>query len=364
MTVFPRLPGVAAAVALGIVGLVAAEALGGLGPGGSRSPVSPVMVAILLGILVRNTVGVTPALRPGLRFAAARILRLGIVLLGIRLSVVEIARLGLVSLPVVVACIGAGLLFSALLARACSVPRRLGLLIGVGTSICGVSAIAATGPLIRAEEAETSYAVAVITLFGVLAMIVYPLVCPLLFDDPASVGLFLGTAVHDTSQVNGSALIYAEAQAAPRALDVAVVTKLLRNLFMVAVIPFIGFRFHRAGGDGSRVRIRELLPAFVAGFVAAALVRSIGDATLSGGSAFGVWDEASWRALCGAIQRVSGWCLVVALAAVGLGTDFRAMRSLRATPFLVGFGAAAAVGLVSFLTVTALGPWIRAWAAP
>lgn len=358
-----RLPGLALAIALGaLAGVVSDRAGRGL-LGLEKSPISPVMVGILVGMALRNLAPLPVGLRPGLRFCVTKVLRLGIILLGIRLSVFDVMRLGALSLPVVIACILSGVLFTMLLARLFALPSRLGTLIGVGTSICGVSAIAATGPVIRAEDEEVAYAIAVITVFGMLAMIVYPFVCPMLFaGDPTSIGLFLGTAVHDTSQVNGAGIIYADAHAAPRALDVAVVTKLVRNLFMIAVIPLMALRQHRmeARGDASgrtRIRLARLFPAFVIGFVLMAALRSAGDATLAHGAAFGLWTDAAWRQLCGMIQTGSGWCLVVALSAVGLSTDFRAMRSLSLKPFFLGFGAAIAVGVVSFAVVSLLRVW-------
>jgi len=355
------LPGLLFAVALGALATAVADGAGRALLGLEKSPISPVMVGILAGMALRNLLPLPRALSSGIRFSGTRVLRLGIILLGIRLSVFDVARLGALSLPVVIVCIGAGVAFTMLLARLFSLPSRLGTLIGVGTSICGVSAIAATGPVIRARDEEVAYAVAVITVFGMLAMIAYPFVAPLLFGgDATSVGLFLGTAVHDTSQVNAAGIIYADAHAAPRALDVAVVTKLVRNLFMIAVIPLMALRAHRSepvAADGAprrRVPLARLFPLFVVGFVLVAVLRSVGDATLAGGSAFGLADAAGWHRFCGAVQIASGWCLVTALSAVGLGTDFRALRSLRLRPFLLGLAAAVAVGVVSFAVVTLL----------
>lgn len=355
------LPGLALAVALGGFGVVASDVVGKGILGLANSPISPVMIGIVVGMALRNLVLLPDRTGAGLRFAGTKVLRLGIILLGIRLSILDVARLGALSLPVVVVCILAGLVFSSFLAKVFSLPPRLGLLIGVGTSICGISAIAATGPVIEADEQEVAYAIAVITVFGLLAMIVYPFVCPALFEGNAtSTGLFLGTAVHDTSQVNGAGIIYADAYNAPLALDVAVVTKLVRNLCMIAIIPLMAFRHHRsrsgevAGGTG-RVRLARLFPAFVIGFVLLAAFRSAGDAGVAGGgAAFGLWGSEAWSHLCELVQTASGWCLVVALSAVGLSTDFRALRSLSLKPFLVGLGAALAVGAVSFVAVSLL----------
>lgn len=355
VTAVVLLPGVMLSAAIAVFAFPAARFLGTRLLGLEHSPISPVLVGVVVGVALRNLAPLPDAVRPGVKFAAARILRLGIILLGVRLSLADVGRFGALGLPVVIACVTAGLLITGLLARAFSLPPRLGTLIGVGTSICGVSAIAATGPVIRAEDDEIAYATIVITVFGMVAMLAYPFLAHGLFGgNETAAGLFLGTAIHDTSQVNGGGILYADAFASPRALDVAVVTKLLRNLFMIVVIPGMALR-HRESTAGARgVALARLFPLFVLGFLAMALVRTIGDVQLGKGLAFGVWDAAAWKALCGNAQTASGACLVVALSAVGLGTDLSSLRRLKAMPFLLGLGAAVAVGGVSFAVVSLL----------
>lgn len=326
-----------------------------------RSPISAVMVAILVGLTLGNVIALPDLLEPGFVFAVKKVLRVGIILLGIRLSLVDVFRLGGLGIPVVVVCIPAALVFTSLLNERLKLPRRLGTLIAVGTSICGVSAIVATGPAIDAEEEEISYAVAVITVFGIVATLVYPYLANVIFaGDPVKVGFFLGTAVHDTSQVTGAALVFAETFLLPRALDVATVTKLVRNVFMVAVIPLMAFYYNRESvrrGEISerQVRLAELLPLFVIGFLLFAVVRSIGDAGVSAaGSAFGLLSESAWFEFYTFVQRWAVNFLVVALAAVGLNTSFAVLKGLGIKPFAVGLGAALVVGLVSFTAITAV----------
>jgi uncharacterized integral membrane protein (TIGR00698 family) len=269
---------------------------------------------------------------------------------------VDVARLGTASIPIVVACIATGVTLSIALGRWMKLPPRLGTLIGVGTSICGVSAIAATGPAIDAKDEEVAYAIAVITVFGLLAMLGYPFLCAWSGADPSAIGLFLGTAVHDTSQVNGAALIYAQMRNAPRVVDVAIVTKLVRNLFMIAVIPLMTFLHHRRAaaesGGTRRVPLARLFPQFVIGFVAMAAFRSAGDALLSRGAAW-PWSYDGWHALHKSLESASGALMLLALGAVGLGTDFRSMRRMTLRPLFVGLASALAVGAVSLLVIRA-----------
>lgn len=142
--------------------------------GFDKTPVSPVMLAILLGLIISALVPMPKSLKPGLSFAVKKILRLGIILLGIRLTIFDVFRLGVYGIPIVLICIIAALFITTRITKWLELPARLGALIAVGTSICGVSAIVATSPAIDAEEEETAYAIAVITIFGLLATLIYP----------------------------------------------------------------------------------------------------------------------------------------------------------------------------------------------
>jgi uncharacterized integral membrane protein (TIGR00698 family) len=359
------LPGLLVAALLAWVSIRLSQFVGVSVMGFEKSPVSAVMMAILLGLLIGNTVALPKILTPGLAFAVKKVLRLGIILLGIRLSIFSVLKLGVLGVPIVLVCIVGALVITTLLNRWLGLPERLGALVAVGTSICGVSAIVATGPAIDAEDEEIAYAVAIITIFGIFATLVYPYVAHIIFaGDPVKVGLFLGTAIHDTSQVTGAALVYADVFSLPRALDVATVTKLVRNVFMAAVIPFMAFNYARRTarqGESARqeTNVRKLFPLFIVGFLAFALLRSIGDAGINaGGSAFGIWDSSTWESIYSAIKDWAIICLVVALAAVGLSTRFGMLKSLGIKPFIVGLGAALTVGVVSFIAISLLGTFV------
>lgn len=356
------LPGLLVAALLAALSIWLSEFFGVTLLGFDKTPISAVMLAILLGLIIGALVPVPQALKPGFNLAVKKVLRLGIIMLGIRLTVFDIFKLGVFGVPIVVFCILGALFFTTRINKWVNLPERLGTLIAVGTSICGVSAIVATGPAIDAEEEEVAYAVAVITVFGLLATLVYPYVANVIFAGEAlKVGLFLGTSVHDTSQVVASAKVYADVFGAPLALDVATVTKLVRNVFMVAVIPLMALYCARKTAvqresPDKRISVLKLLPLFIVGFLAMAAIRSIGDAGVNaGGNAFGLWDAAAWTGIVGFINTWAGNLLVVALAGVGLNTDFRAFRGLGIKPFIVGLGAALVVGVVSFLAITLMG---------
>ncbi len=342
-------PGLALAFALALLGRELSRWLGIQLMGLEKSPVSPILIAIATGLLIRNTLGLPTIYEVGLQLCLKRLLRIGVALLGIRLSLGAVGAIGLIALPIVTGCIVVALLLVSWINRVLGLPRRLGTLVAVGTAICGNTAIVATGPVIDASEDEMSYAVGTITAFGLLALITYPFVSHTVFGGDATLaGFFLGTAIHDTAQVAGAGLLYGQQYGAPEALDTATVTKLVRNLSMVAVIPALALAYHRSSGETSgaqRPALSQALPLFVFGFVGLALLRTVGDWT---DTPFGgAIAESTWASILDGASTLSTWCLAVAMASVGLGTNFRRLSRLGLRPLGVGLAAAAAVGVVS-----------------
>jgi uncharacterized integral membrane protein (TIGR00698 family) len=345
------IPGLLLAFALAIAGNLLADTLSaalGLGQGA----VSGIMVAILLGLAVGNAVRLPDVFKEGISFAVKRVLRLGIVLLGLRLSIAEVGSIGLKALPIILVTIPAAILIVGYLGRRIHLPDRLGTLIAVGTSICGNTAIVAVSPTIGAKEEETSYAVACITVFGLFAMLVYPFVAHWLFGgDPLAAGLFIGSAVHDTSQVAGAGMVYQQYYQAPEALDVATVTKLERNLSMLVVIPFLAIMYHRRSAEGAAPPPWwTMVPLFVVGFAAMSLLRTVGD--LGGDRALGVLDAEQWHALIKVGKEGASYCLAIAMAGVGLGTSIKGLRAIGLKPLALGLVSALIVGLISAALIT------------
>jgi uncharacterized integral membrane protein (TIGR00698 family) len=363
-------PGVVAALLVMLVGFWLADQIGQaiLAAQGLRgsSPVSGVPVAIVLGLLLRNTLPLPASLNPGLKFATTTILRAGIVLVGIRLSLFDVLKLGIAGLPVVLAAIATGLFFVTWFNKKLGLPPRLGTLIAAGTSICGVTAIVSTAPAIEADEREVAYAVANVVAFGLFGMLFYPYLAHAVLGSSETIGLFLGTAVHDTSQVVGAALTYKQVYGDDVVLRVATVTKLTRNIFLAAVIPFLSWQHLRSqsvtGAAKKKMSWKALVPGFVIGFLTMAVVRSIGDATLgSGGAAFGIWSAASWASITKQLGDfwASQILLGTAMAAVGLNTNFAVFKGVGLKPFAVGMAGALAVGSVGMLMAVIFGRFVH-----
>ena len=357
-------PGLLLAFVLALLGRWISSWLGEGAMGLEKSPVSPILIAIVGGLLVRNTVGLPTIYESGLQLCLKKILRIGVALLGIRLSLSDVGGIGLAALPVIVVCIVSALLIVSWVSRVLSLPGRLGVLVAVGTAICGNTAIVATGPVIKATEDEVAYAVGTITVFGLIALVVHPFIAHAIFgSDGFQAGLFLGTAIHDTAQVAGAGLLYGQQFSAPEVLDTATVTKLVRNIFMIVVIPLMALVYRGAESgqaETKKIRIRELIPVFVLGFIAMACLRSLGDL---GDSPFGgMLSPAAWEASIETASSLSAWCLTVAMASVGLGTQLSRLRGLGYKPLAAGLVAAVVVGVLSSGLILAMGAQLEALA--
>lgn len=362
------IPGLVLCFIVMMAGIIGADWIGiglqaaGILPEGGANPISGIFVAIVLGILIRNLIGLPDAFAKGISFALKYALRAGIILLGLRLSMTEALKLGAWGLPLIVACISVGLFVTLFFTAKMNQSKRLGTLIATGTGICGVTAIMATAPVIKAKENEISYAVANITIFGLLGMLFYPYLANAFFaDEPIKAGLFLGTAIHDTAQVTGAALIYDQLYNSSTVVDVATITKLTRNVFIIAVIPFVSFLFYRNNKENGQAaqlpKWYKLFPLFILGFLFLSLLRTIGDSTMaSSGSAFGIWDPGTWESFYSFWSSFgSTYMLGLAMAAVGLGTNLKVFKGMGIKPFYIGFIAAISVGMVSLLLISLFG---------
>jgi len=365
------IPGILIALFVMFLGIYGAEFIGyilikiGLLSAGSKTPVSGIFVAIIIGIIIRNTIDLNDIFKKGISFSVKYALRAGIILLGLRLSLIEAVKLGAMGIPLILACIASGLFITLYLTNKMNQSSRLGTLIAGGTGICGVTAIMAISPVIEAKENEISYAVANITIFGLTGMILYPFLANILFvDDPIKAGLFLGTAIHDTAQVTGSALIYDQMYDTSKVVDVATVTKLTRNLFIIVIIPFLSYLFFN--NKNKEVKTKTLpkwytfIPLFVIGFLLFSLIRTIGDITLTNsGQAFGIFNPNTWETIYEGVSSFgTTYLLGMAMAGVGLSTDFKMFKGIGIKPFYIGFIAAVSVGFVSVTLVSLFGHFV------
>ena len=308
-----------------------------------KSPISPIIIAIILGILISNSVKNIHNYSDGFAFSIKYLLKLGIILLGIRLSISDILLYGSQGLLVIIPCIAISIFIVSKFREYFQVSDNLSLLIAVGTSICGATAIVALAPAINAKKEEISYAIANITVFGLIAMFLYPLLAFIVFNDNSlAVGLFLGTSIHETAQVAGSGMIYAEQYGNPSVLDIATVIKLVRNTMMVMVIPLLAFVARKNSKQNNKINISSIFPYFIIGFLVFGMIRTIGDQF-----EYQIGSEL-WNNFIHYIKYSAELLLIIAMSAVGYNTKLDKFKNLGLKPFYLGFIAALSVGIVSF----------------
>jgi uncharacterized integral membrane protein (TIGR00698 family) len=313
-------PGLALALAGAGAGFLLHAALPGV-------PV--VLVALALGLAVANTVGVPVSARDGLALASGTLLRLGIVLLGFELVLQDMLALGARGLLVVVAVVVATFFGTLWAGKRLGVPDGLSLMVATGFSICGVSAIAAARGVGDADEEEVTYAIALVTLCGSLAIVLLPALNRVLGLGEHDYGAWVGASVHDIAQVVATSSAVGGA-----AVATAVVVKLTRVLLLGPLVAWIAWRNGRGTGGLSRLR---LVPPFVLAFVGAAALRSA-DVVPSG--------------LLPVLADAKTVLLAVALFAVGARVELRRLVAVGGRPLVLGLSSWAIVAVVALAGVT------------
>ena len=315
--------------------------------GYTKSPISTAMIAILMGIILGNIFKMREGFLRGIDFTQKYILKLGIICLGIQLKPFEFLKFGTVAIPLIIVCIISVLIVVKLLIKKLKISTRMAYLISIGSTVCGTTAIMATAPIIKANKGEVAYAIANITVFGIISMLIYPYFAHIYFNgDPLFVGLFLGTAIHETSQVAAAGLIYDQQFNSPETLNVATVTKLIRNTFLIIMIPLFAFLYNRNTTKTKSYSIVDIFPYFVLGFVGMIIFRNMGDQFFLNEDTQQIWQSSISNIKDGAKIFLS-----MAMAAVGLSTNLKDLKSMGYKPFIVGFIAMITVGLVSIITI-------------
>lgn len=322
--ILDSLPGLALCAAIGLV----AAFLGRLMP-----VIGAAIFALGLGIIARLIVGAAPVLSAGIGMASKPLLQVAVVLLGAKVSLGTIAAVGSQSLVVMLTSLCAAFLVAALAGRALGVERKLAVLVGTGTAICGGSAIAAAAPVIGSEDHDTAYAFSVIFAFNLAAVFLFPALGHLFGLGDQGFGLWAGTAINDTSSVVAAAYSWSEA-----AGDYAVIVKLTRTLMIVPVTLVLGILSARGffGAQEGAERARGVkavrIPWFILAFLGASLLRTVG-----------IIPEALGKV----ISDAGVLLIAVALAGIGLSTDLRKIVKTGWRPLVLGLLVWAAVAASS-----------------
>jgi len=291
------------------------------------------VIAILEGMVIGFLIEDKSKLEPGIKFASKKILQWAVILLGFGLNLNVILQTGKQSLPIIISTITTSLVIAFVLCKVMHIPGKISTLVGVGSSICGGSAVAATAPVIDADDEEVAQAISVIFFFNVLAALIFPTMGKLIGFDTTSgeaFGIFAGTAVNDTSSVTACASTWdAMWNLGSATLDTAVTVKLTRTLAIIPitlVLALIRTRNEKkAGGEGTKVSIKKIFPFFILYFIAASVITTV---------AVNLGVHESFFA---PIKTLSKFFIVLAMAAIGLNTNVIKLVKTGGKPLIMGF---------------------------
>jgi uncharacterized integral membrane protein (TIGR00698 family) len=319
---------VTSAIAAGAMGLRAIPGMPGI---------SPMLLAILIGIIVHNFVGTPHWAVPGVKFSMRRVLRLAIILLGLQLTTTQMIAVGGQGLAIIAATLVATFAFTKWLGRVIGVDRKLAELIAAGTSICGASAIITTNTVTKAADEDVAYGVACVTVFGSLAMFVAPMLQPVFGLDAQGFGLWTGASIHEIAQV-----VAASFQGGQSAGEFGTIAKLSRVMMLAPLVISLGMVARARARHQPAAKRDEAppMPWFVLGFVAMIGVNEV----------IAIPPEAK-----GWIVAVTAFLLSMALAAMGLETDLRKLAARGLRPALLGLFASLFIAGLSLTLIKLTG---------
>ena len=286
-------------------------------------------------------------LAAGVTYTSKKVLQYAVILLGFGMNLSQILSKGAQSLPIIVATISTSLVIAFVLCRVMNVPGKIATLVGVGSSICGGSAIAATAPVIDADDREIAQAISVIFLFNVIAALVFPTLGGMLGLTNEGFGLFAGTAINDTSSVTAAASAWDSMHPGANVLESATVVKLTRTLTIIPITLVLAcWQMHlarKAGGDAkSTFSLKRAFPMFVLFFVLASVITTVFQLPVS---------------ITAPIKELSKFFIVMAMAAIGFNTDIVELVKKGGKPIALGFCCWIGIACMSLGMQHVLGIW-------
>lgn len=306
--------------------------------------------AILAGMVITLFLKDKTKLQGGITFTSKKILQYAVILLGFGLNLSEIAKVGMQSLPIILSTITTSLVIAFLLHKLVKIPSNISTLVGVGSSICGGSAIAATAPVIGADDEEIAQSISVIFLFNVIAALIFPSLGAALGFSNEGFGLFAGTAVNDTSSVTAAASAWDGMHPGANALDTATIVKLTRTLAIIPITLVLAFwrtakmKKEGASGEGS-FSLKKVFPFFILFFVFASLITTV--SVLAGVNV----------AFFKPFKELSKFFIIMAMAAIGINTNIVKLVKTGGKPIFMGFCCWVGIACVSVLMQRLLGIW-------
>ena len=328
--VFDRLGNVFPGLFLVLILTAAAYGLRGL-PG--FAALSPMILGVVMGVVLCNVAPPSDRVKPGIAVAGKGLLRAGVALLGLQVSLGQIAGIGVWGLTSVAVALFSTFFFTLWMGRLLRVPAPLATLIAAGTSVCGAAAIAGANSATRASDAQVTYAITAITLFGTIAMLTYPLIGQAFGMDSVTYGTWIGLSVHEVAQVVGAGF-----QGGDMAGQTAVITKIARVVLLAVLVMGLALRLRGTAGEGAGAKRPPLVPFFVIAFLGLSALNSMGFVPQ-------IAQDAS--------RVMTPVLLTISLSALGLGTRLDTLRSLGLRPMVLCGLASLFIATLSFLLAAA-----------
>lgn len=299
--------------------------------------------AILIGMAIAPFIKGKERFHPGIAFTSKKILQYAVVLLGFGMNLSVVLEKGRQSLPIILATITTSILIAVLLFRLLKIPTKSAILIGVGSSICGGSAIAATAPVIEADDEEIAQSISVIFLFNIAAALIFPALGAALGLSNEGFGLFAGTAINDTSSVTAAAAAW-DGIYGSNTLEAAAIVKLTRTLAIIPITLFLAFYRTKKeqSGSGNTFQIAKIFPFFVLFFLLASVLTTVFHLPAT---------------VTGPLKDLSKFFIIMAMAAIGTNTNLVTLVKTGMKPILLGLCCWIGISLVSLSMQSFLGIW-------
>lgn len=302
--------------------------------------------AILIGMALALVIKSNDSLQPGIKFTSKKILQYAVILLGFGMNLADILEKGKQSLPIIIATISTSLIISFVLYKIMKIPAKISTLVGVGSSICGGSAIAATAPVIDADDEEIAQSISVIFLFNVIAALIFPRLGTILGLSNEGFGLFAGTAVNDTSSVTAAAAAW-DGIHGSNTLSAATIVKLTRTLAIIPitlVLSVLQMRKAKQQGteSGGTFDLKKIFPFFILFFVLASVITTVFALPVT---------------VTAPIKELSKFFIIMAMAAIGFNTNIVKLVRTGGKPIFMGLCCWIGISGVSLLLQHLLGIW-------
>lgn len=299
--------------------------------------------AILIGMAMAPFVKGKDFLRPGVTFTSKKILQYAVIVLGFSMNLATVIQKGREALPIILATITTSLVIAFILSRALKLPGKTSILIGVGSSICGGSAIAATAPVIDADDSEIAQSISVIFFFNIIAALLFPALGSALGLSNEGFGLFAGTAINDTSSVTAAASAW-DGMHGSNTLEAATIVKLTRTLAIIPITLFLAcYRTGKEKKASERsISIQKVFPTFVLFFLLASIITTVFPIPVS---------------IVSSLKDLSKLFIIMAMGAIGTNTDLIKLIRTGKKPLLLGFCCWLGISVVSLVLQVVLGIW-------